>query len=173
MATLPDERAVLTPHRVVLVDFDWQDADLIPELFRRPDVSVRLVAGEGTADPGLRVAEMCGLPRTLDLADLTREIFDLALVGERSSRRTQLESLLLALGTPSQTPQDYLKGSGPSARPGVEASLTLHAAAFEQSLSGDADAAVEAAIPDLTEETPLQPRALVVPSHPRILIPSL
>ena len=63
----------------------------MPELLKRPAVSVRLVAGERTQDPGVRVAEMCGLPRTLDLAGLTREIFGLALVSERSSRRTQLE----------------------------------------------------------------------------------
>lgn len=174
MATLPTE-PIAPPRRVVLIDFDWQDADLIPELFRRPGVSVRLVAGERPQDPGVRVAEMCGLPRTVDLADLTREIFDLALVGERSSRRTQLESLLVALGTPCRTPQEFLKdGSGNGdARPAIDASLALHAAAFEQSLGGQLDQAVDEALPDLAEETPLAPRPLVVPPQPRILIASL
>ena len=61
-----------TRRRVVLVDFDWQDADLIPELLARPGISVRLVAGSDTDDAGVRLAELCGLPRTVDLADLTR-----------------------------------------------------------------------------------------------------
>src|SRR5262245_66358604 len=75
--------------RIVLIDFDWQDADLLPRLLQRPGVSVRLVAGERTEDAGLRMAEVCGLPRTLDLADLTREIFDMALVSDRSVRRAR------------------------------------------------------------------------------------
>jgi len=80
--------------RLLLVDFDWQDADLMPELLQHPGVSVRLVAGAQFDDAGIRLAELCGLPRTVDLADLTREIFDLALVSERSPRRTQIEGLL-------------------------------------------------------------------------------
>mgnify|MGYP001348786129 CR=1 FL=1 len=156
--------------RLLLADFDWHDADLIAELFERPGVSVRLVAGDGPQDPGVRVAELCGLPRTLDLADLTREIFDLALVGERSSRRTQLESLLVALGTPFVTPEEFLKGRAAGAvtsRPGVEASLAVHAAALEQSLAGDVDALVDQALPDLAESTPLEPRAIPAPQSPR------
>src|SRR5262245_8336387 len=77
--------------RIVLVDFDWEDADLIPQLLQKPGISVRLVAGSRSEDAGVRLAELCGLPRTIDLADLTREIFDLALVSERSPRRTQIE----------------------------------------------------------------------------------
>ena len=105
--------------RVVLVDFDWQDADLMPQLLAQPGVSIRLVAGESSESAGLKLAEMCGLPRTTDLGDLTREIFDLALISERSARRTQVEGLLGALGTPSCSPTDFLgqvaKG-GPTGR---------------------------------------------------------
>src|SRR5262249_33980808 len=138
MATLSQDPAVPSVRRLLLIDFDWRDTDWLPELFRSPGVSVRLVAGEGPQDPGVRMAELCGLPRTVDLADLTREIFDLALVGERSSRRTQLESLLVALGTPCMTPEEYLRGpAAPDASlPGVDAPLALHAAAMEQSLAG-------------------------------------
>ena len=110
MATLTNSAHTETMRRVVLIDFDWQDADLLPRLLRQPGLSVRLVAGERPDDPGLRVAELCGLPRTLDLADLTREIFDLALVSERSARRTQIEGLLLALGTPCASPRGLLEG---------------------------------------------------------------
>jgi hypothetical protein len=162
MATQPNESANALPRRIVLVDFDWQDADLMPELLRRPGVSVRLVAGERNDEAGLRVAELCGLPRTLDLADLTREIFDLALVGERSSRRTQLESLLLALGTPCQTPGEFLNGPGSekSTPPGIEAPLALHAATLEHTLGGgDFGALVEQAMPDMGEDAPVQPTA--------------
>jgi hypothetical protein len=155
MATQTSEHVHSMPRRVVLIDFDWPDADLMPELLRRPGVSVRLVAGERPEDPGLRVAELCGLPRTLDLADLTREIFDLALVGERSSRRTQLESLLLALGTPCQTPQDFLRGRPDEAapEPAIEAPLALHAAALEHTLGGgDFAELAEQALPDLQDD---------------------
>lgn len=159
----------------MLIDFDWQDADLVAELFRQPGVSVRLVAGDGPHDPGVRVAELCGLPRTNDLADLTREIFDLALIGERSSRRTQLESLLVALGTPCLTPDEFLRGQGheESSRPGIDAPLALHAAALEQSLAGAVDAWVDNALPDLTELTPLVPREIEAVVPPRLSVPSL
>lgn len=160
MATLATSASAVTPRRIVLVDFDWEDADLLPELLKRPGVAVRLVAGERHGDPGMRVAELCGLPRTSDLADLTREIFDLALVGERSSRRTQLESLLVALGTPCQTPQEFLNGATlESERPtAIEAPLALHAAAFETTLAGhDADDLVDQALPDFSDPSPLRP----------------
>lgn len=146
--------------RAVLIDFDWQDSDLIPALIREPSLAVRLVAGERPDEAGLRVAELCGLPRTVDLADLTREIFDLALVSERSPRRTQVEGLLLALGTPSLTPQSFLEGRpadpGP---PAIEAPLALHAAAFEDALGGEAfRALVEQALPDLGNDAPTAPQ---------------
>jgi len=123
--------------RLVLVDFDWEDADLVPTLLQRPGISVRLVAGTRHDDAGVRLAEMCGLPRTIDLADLTREIFDLALVSERSPRRSQIEDLLLALGTPSVTPQSFLGGEE---RPAAIEPLDrpeIHAAALEDALGGD------------------------------------
>ena len=175
MATIPTEASHPTSRRVVLIDFDWQDADLLPELLRRPGVSVRLVAGERTEDPGVRVAELCGLPRTYDLADLTREIFDLALVGERSSRRTQLESLLLALGTPCLTPQDFLRGSDSShCTPGIEAPLALHAAALEHTLGGaDFDALIEQALPDLGEDAPVTPAPPKISLYPAVRLISL
>ena len=175
MATLPHDSASPTPRRLLLVDFDWRDADWLPELFRIPGASVRLVAGDGPQDPGVRVAELCGLPRTVDLADMTREIFDVALVGERSSRRTQLESLLVALGTPCMTPEEYLRGpaADDASRPGVDATLALHAAALEQSLSGPVGALVDRALPDLSESTPLVPRTMPAPTEPRIEMTSL
>ncbi len=147
--------------RVVLVDFDWEDADLLPALLRRPGLSVRLVAGERNDDAGLRVAELCGLPRTVDLADLTREIFDLALVSERSARRTQVEGLLLALGTPCAVPRAFLAGERLEDVdvPGIEAPLALHAAAFETTLGGQAfDAIVEQTLPDLGDDAPTSPQ---------------
>ena len=170
MATQTQGTAAPAPRRVLLIDFDWKDADLIPELFREPGVSVRLVAGDGPHDAGIRVAEMCGLPRTLDLADLTREIFDVALIGERSSRRTQLEGLLVALGTPCVTPEEFLRGRGLEAqtRPGVDAPLELHAAALEHSLGGAFEALVDDALPELGEETPLAPRPIEPVTPPRI-----
>lgn len=175
MATAPEPTRPFAERRVLLVDLDWGDADLLPELFALPGVSVRLVVGEGPQDPGVRMAEMCDLPRSVDLADLTREIFDVALVGERSSRRTQLESLLVALGTPCTTPEDFLRGgSGEElGLPGVDAPLELHAAALEQSLTGSVDALVDHALPDLDVSTPLAPREPEPAEPPRARVPSL
>lgn len=128
--------------RLVLVDFDWEDADLVPELLHKPGISVRLVAGQRAEDPGVQLAEMCGLPRTLDLADLTREIFDLALVSGRSPRRSHVEGLLQAMGTPSQTPQDFVAGtpdvSGYTLD--METALRLHAALLDAALGGTLEA---------------------------------
>jgi len=168
--TAPESR-----RRVVLVDFDWEDADLIPQLLQRPGVSVRLVAGSHAENAGVRLAELCGLPRTVDLADLTREIFDLALVSERSPRRTQIEGLLLALGTPSQTPQMFvMNGTHPETRPAVEAPLELHAAALETALGGEAfDRLVEQALPDISDHAPTAPLPVAAPCEPRFGIPTL
>jgi len=161
--------------RLLLVDFDWQDADLMPELLQHPGVCVRLVAGAQYDDAGIRLAELCGLPRTVDLADLTREIFDLALVSERSPRRTQIEGLLLALGTPSITPQAFLSGEQNAASaPSVEAPLALHAAAFESAVGGaDFDALMEQALPDVSGDAPTAPQPVVVSETPRVQIASL
>jgi hypothetical protein len=93
--------------RIVLIDFDWDDADTLPELLRAPGVRVQRVIGIDAENPGVRVAELYGLPHSLELADLTREVFDLAIVGERSPRREQVERLLRALGTPLQTPAGH------------------------------------------------------------------
>src|SRR5262249_40260656 len=95
--------------------------------------------------------------------------------GERSSRRTQLESLLVALGTPCMTPEEFLRGpaAGDASRPGVEASLAIHAAALEQSLAGPVDVLVDRALPDLSEPTPLEPRPVPEPSEPRRAVTTL
>jgi hypothetical protein len=90
------------------VDFDWDDAELVPALLRQPGHTVGLVAGQRPDDAGMRLAELCDLPRTFDLTDLTRQLFALALVSGRSPRRAHVESLLQAMGTPSQTPQGFL-----------------------------------------------------------------
>ncbi len=169
--------------RLLLVDFDWQDADLMPELLQHPGVAVRLVAGAQYDDAGIRLAELCGLPRTVDLADLTREIFDLALVSERSPRRTQIEGLLLALGTPSITPQAFLAGAHampdappvePSVEPSVEAPIVVHAAAFESAVGGDDfDAIMEQALPDVSVYAPTAPQPVPLPERPNLQVASL
>jgi len=148
--------------RVVLIDFDWQDADLLPILCNRPELSIRLVAGSKDDDPGLRVAELCGLPRTIDLGDLTREIFDLALVSERSARRTQVEGLLRVLGTPCVTPESFLDGNeaADAGAPAIEAPLTLQAVALESTLGGGSmDDIVDQALPDITEDIAVAPHS--------------
>src|SRR5262249_33960519 len=164
MATQASASANGTDRRLLLVDFDWQDADLMPELLQQPGVSVRLVAGSGQEDAGVRLAELCGLPRTVDLADLTREIFDLALVTERSPRRTQGEGLLPALGTPSVPPQAFLAGDRPHPTvPAVEAPLAVHAAAFESAVGGeDFDAIMELALPDVSADAPTAPEPVAI-----------
>src|SRR2546426_1374306 len=120
MTTPPDG----SPRRLVLIDFDWHDADLLLGLLREPGLSIRLVAGNGPEDPGVRIAVLCGLARTLELADLTREIFDVALVGEHSRRREPLDRLLRLLGTDVASPQAFVRQRGaerrvPDAAPGA------------------------------------------------------
>ena len=145
--------------RIVLVDFDWEDADLVPTLLQRPGLSVRLVAGNRPDDAGFRLAELCGLPRTVDLADLTREIFDLALVSDRSPRRSQIEGLLLALGTPSVSPQLFVGGAPPDPVEPLDLP-EIHAAAFEDSLGGEQfEAIVEKT---LSEDEPPRPKTVRV-----------
>ena len=164
------------PKRVVLVDFDWRDADLLPELLARPGLSVRLVAGERSDCAGLKMAELCELPRTTDLADLTREIFDLAVVSERSPRRTQIEGLLLALGTPSVSPESLLQGPDLTHAhiPAVEAPLALHAVALESSLGGvDFDALIEQALPDVGADAPTAPPTVTPAGRSAVRVPSL
>jgi hypothetical protein len=175
MATQTTASANGADRRLLLVDFDWQDADLMPELLQQPGVSVRLVAGSGQEDAGIRLAELCGLPRTVDLADLTREIFDLALISERSPRRTQIEGLLLALGTPSVTPQAFLAGdhAHPTV-PAVEAPLAVHAAAFESAVGGvDFDAIMEQALPDVSADAPTTPKPVNISGRGGVQIASL
>jgi hypothetical protein len=165
-----------SPKRVVLVDFDWRDADLLPELLARPGLSVRLVAGQRSDGAGLKMAELCELPRTTDLADLTREIFDLAVVSERSPRRTQVEGLLLALGTPCVSPESLVRGSEltDAHTPAVEAPLALHAIAFESALGGtDFDALIEQALPDISDGGPAAPRSVAPAGRSELRVPSL
>jgi hypothetical protein len=164
------------PKRVVLVDFDWRDADLLPELLARPELSVRLVAGLSAEGAGLKMAGLCELPRTTDLADLTREIFDLAVVSERSPRRTQVEGLLLALSTPCVSPESLLRGPDLTYadRPAVEAPLALHAAALESTLGGgDFDSLIEQALPDVGDGAPTTPPPVTTGGHRDVRAPDL
>jgi hypothetical protein len=174
MATVANP-VVGSQRRLVLIDFDWHDADLMPELLRQPGLSVRLVAGERPDDAGLRVAELCGLPRTVDLADLTREIFDLAVVGERSARRTQVEGLLLALGTPCASPHSLLSGENSIDRtPAIDAPLALHAAAFEDALGGEEfEHIIDQSLPDLAVDAPTMPHEVVITGQRGECVPTL
>jgi hypothetical protein len=146
--------------RLVLIDFDWEDSDLLPELLRRSDVSVRLVAGEKLNDAGMRVAELCGLRSTTELADLTREIFDLALVGEHSARRGQIERLLDALGTPVVAPRDFLGAQGENGWHDASAPDTARIRESHENLSD----MIARAIPDLT--LPERHESSVAPTVP-------
>ena len=146
---------------LVLVDFDWDDADLVPVLLRRPDISVRLVAGQRAEDPGLRLAELCDVPRTVDLTDLTREIFSLALVSDKSPRRAQVESLLRAMGTPSQSPQAFLDERA-SDRPAPE----TPGEAFDFGAALQLQSAVlDDVFGDLEDSPRVEPRPNGVPGH--------
>jgi len=160
MTSLEPLTQTQTQRRIVLIDFDWQDADLLPVLCKRPELSIRLVAGAQNDDPGIKVAELCGLPRTVDLGDLTREIFDLALVSERSTRRTQIEGLLRVLGTPCVTPESFLDGreTPEAAAPAIDTTLAVHAAALESALGGGSmNEIVDQALPDMTQDAAVRP----------------
>ncbi len=174
MSSWPHDPAAPLTRRLLLIDLDWQDADQLPSILGQPGVSVRLVAGQGPHDPGVRMAELCDLPRTLDLADLTREIFDLAIVGERSARRAQLESLLQALGTPCVTPEDFLAGHDESPAPTVATPVPLPPSG-NASLDAGVEDLINEALPTLTEPAPTpEPSRLVTPPPaPRIKLATL
>lgn len=150
MATMLPEDAHGAPRRVVLIDFDWEDADLVPLLLRDPRLDVRLVAGPAADHPGVRVGELCGLACTSDLADLTREIFDLALIGARSPRRERVTRLLAALGTPVAAPHEFLAGSPAVERRGANG----HATPSAGNGAADLDARLDDVIPDLSDPAP-------------------
>jgi hypothetical protein len=145
MATILPTQFAGAVRRVVLIDFDWRDADRVPELLSRPGIVVGMVAGEKPDDVGVRVAELCGLRQSVDLADLTREFFDLAIVGEASPRRAQVVRLLQALGTPVAFPSDL-------SNPNTIDRLTRGAAAPEPPADTDpgvVSSLLDLAIPDL------------------------
>lgn len=177
MSSLPHEPVTPVTRRLLLLDLDWQDADRLPGILNQPGVSVRLVAGQSAHDPGLRMAELCDLPRTLDLADLTREIFDVALVGERSPRRAQLETLLSALGTPTMTPDQFLFGAfapltneDPLVAP---APPSWPVPASEPPHASGVDDLIDEALPELAEPVVTAPITKVMPAGPRIRIATL
>jgi hypothetical protein len=101
---------------MVLVDLGWEDADAILREMGREDVEVRLVLGAGPDDPGVRVAGLLGVPHSTDLVDLTRELFDVAVIGAASPRRAALERLLASLGTEilEDSPTGARDDAGPS-----------------------------------------------------------
>jgi hypothetical protein len=101
-------RADIPLHRVALVDFDWSDVDLIPELLKVPELEVRRVAGRSERDPGIRIAALCGVPHTLDLGELARDGLHVALVGRGSSRRARIHELLGEAGAEVRDPREYL-----------------------------------------------------------------
>jgi hypothetical protein len=127
---------------------------------------VRLVAGGRLNDAGVRVAELCGVRSTIELADLTREIFDLALVGERSPRRGQVERLLNALGTPIATPRSFLDAGARESQwdPSGEAGHESHAinGSNRMILNG----ILAHAIPDLATAEEPDTAAAPLPSTP-------
>jgi hypothetical protein len=87
-----------------------EDAFLVSELMMRPGVSVRLVAVPPESTIGTGAEQLLGIPLTRDLGDLTRQIFDLALMGSSSSRRTEIERVLAISGTPVLPLESFLAG---------------------------------------------------------------
>lgn len=145
--------------RIVIVDLDWRESDLVPSLARDPAYSVALVAGASADDPGLRVARLCGLPHTSDLADLTREIFDLALVGSRSPRREHIQRLLAALGTPVCEPDALVSmREHPERRHATDGAV-------------DADRAFDEAFPDVADPPPGNGDGPAHEAHPVEAVP--
>jgi hypothetical protein len=97
--------------RVVLIDPSETEAGAIPAVTAMPGVHLCLVACDHPAAPGVRAAERAGVRVTLDLADLTRDVYDVALLGEHSPRRARLLGLMRALGTPVTTPHEFTDGT--------------------------------------------------------------
>lgn len=129
--------------RVALIDLDWNEADRFAELVRKSGTSTLLVAGESTDDPGLRVAGLCDVPRTIHLEDVAQGGFDVAWIGERSRRRAQVEALLGTLGIPIRSLEEMLAELNVTER-GPSRVREPSRAPFE------IDTALERAFPDLS-----------------------
>lgn len=102
---------------MVLIDFGAEDLEFLPRLFARPDFSVRLVLDRGANPATDGIAAACGANLSRDIADITRQVFDLALLGSRAARGVELEFLLGAMGTPVRYVTEFLEEEGDEAPP--------------------------------------------------------
>jgi hypothetical protein len=156
-----------TPLRVVLIDFDWHDAETMLRLVARPEIEIRLVLGPANDSPAFRLAELGKLPRSTDLGDLTREMFDLALISDHSPRSAHVEAILTVLGTPSRSPERFLmEGEPPGVRERASRHLVARALALEGELSGEdpfAKLAPPPPQPPVAAEPKATPEPRVVP----------
>jgi hypothetical protein len=101
--------------QVLLIDLEMEDLDVVVALLRDPTVRIRRVAGRvGSVggDAGLRAARLWGLPTCADVVDLTREIYDVAVIGSRSPRGAQLEQLMRTLETAVVGTDDVRRDGG-------------------------------------------------------------
>ena len=97
--------------QILVIDLELEDLDVVMELLRDPTVTIRRVTGL-VDDAGLRAARLWRLPTFTDLVDLTREIYDVTVIGSRSPRRPQLEQLMRTLETAVVTVDDVRRDGG-------------------------------------------------------------
>lgn len=107
---IPQTKPSPAVRRVVLVDLSPEDSSLVAQLLRLPGISVRLVAVPPESSVGIGAEVLAGVPFTRDLRDLTRQVFDLALMGSSSSRRAEIERILAINGTPLLPLEAFLAG---------------------------------------------------------------
>jgi hypothetical protein len=85
--------------RLALIDLGEREAAAIASIAERADFSVQLAVGERAGDPWLQALAGRGIAATTEIAELTRHVFDVAVVGEASPRRERMITLMRAMGT--------------------------------------------------------------------------
>ncbi|MGH7125445.1 MAG: hypothetical protein ACREFI_13805, partial [Stellaceae bacterium] len=109
MATIEVPARHGAARRLVAIDFDWGEADLLSELLRFPEIVIERVVGAHEDDPGFRAGAVCGVPRTLDLLGSAYARCDLALLGASSPRRGAVANFLAGLDLPVAEPRAFLQ----------------------------------------------------------------
>ncbi len=140
------------PRRIALIDLGERESDLLPALLERAECTIELAVAERAEEPWLRTLADRGVPWTTDLAEITRHVFDEALVGAASPRRDRVETLMRAIGARMMLADDLVPRTPSAGSPGLKL-IPGTGGAASTTPTPDDPAAIENWLADLTAET--------------------